>query len=165
MCWFTLWIWIVLIHHVLLKDSRPKKSGSHSRHNATKSTKGDLKLKNLSKIFSFKSPLVDFVALCLLISRHNATKSTKGDLKLKIFDKFFSFKSPLVDFVALCLLWEPLFLGRLSLSRTWWIKTIQIQRVNQHKTLLFYYFALIFANKCDTLLDCFTWFERFLIII
>ena len=96
-------------------SSRPKKSGSHSRHNATKSTKGDLKLKFFDKFFSFKSPLVDFVALCLLISRHNATKSTKGDLKLKNLSKNFSFKSPLVDFVALCLLWDPLFLGRLDM--------------------------------------------------
>ena len=47
-------------------------------------------LKFFNKIFSFKSPLVDFVALCLLISRHNATKSTKGDLKLKILLKNFS---------------------------------------------------------------------------
>ena len=40
---------------------------TNSRHSATRFTKGDLKLKILSKNFSFKLPLVDFVALCLLI--------------------------------------------------------------------------------------------------
>ena len=66
-------------------------------------------------------------------SRHEMSKLPLRNLKVKFFNEKISFKFLKGNFDILCLLWEPLFLGRLGLGRALWIKTLQIQRVNQEK--------------------------------
>ena len=65
------------------------------------------------------------------------------NLKVKFFNEKISFKFLKGKFDILCLLWETLFLGRLGLGRALWIKTLQIQRVNQEKLAFLIIFSMI----------------------